>query len=78
MNYSIKTNTHLRNFRGVEYGEIFLDKDNMPYIKTPDFCVDIGAYIYNNSICLATGEGKGFNESDMVLIPTEHELKIYF
>lgn len=77
MNYTIETNRNLQNFGEITYGTLFLDEDNIPYIKTPEITRDCDyGYVYN-SICLATGEGRNFHEDKKVNVPNDYELKIF-
>lgn len=81
MNYIIEKNRNLQDFGKITCGTLFLDEDNIPYIKTFDFSNNYGCdcdyiYIYN-SICLATGGGRNFQEDKKVNVPNDYELKIF-
>lgn len=75
MDYTIEKNRNLQNFGEITYGTLFLDEDNIPYIKIHEVT---RIYEYNyvfNSIRLSTGAEVKFNEYETVKIPN-YELKI--
>lgn len=75
MKYNIKSSKNLREFSRLSIGELFLDEDNAPYIKISDVTNCTYGDIYN-SIRLSTGDGWNFRGGDMVLVPSDYELKI--
>lgn len=75
MRYNVKSSKNLREFSRLSIGELFLDEDNAPHIKICDVTNCTYRDIYN-SIRLSTGDGWNFRGDEMVLVPSDYELKI--
>lgn len=74
MNYNVKVSNFGTCFGFVDFGQLFLDENGTPYIKTN--------MVYDeenngfNAVKLSEGEFKLFDIDDHVWIPTKYDLKI--
>lgn len=77
MNFTIeKTNKNLVEFSNIHCGTLFLDEAcQEPYIRIPSFTTRTGKSY--DSICLSDGTPRYFPINKKVLVPIDHELKIY-
>lgn len=75
MNFTIGKNRNLQDFGQIPCGTLFLNEENVPYIKISEVTDSRCNYIYN-SICLTFGGGEFLPENKKVNIPNDYELKI--
>lgn len=75
MKFDIISKRDYRDFDEVEIGEICLDDDGYPYIKTPDVrsCYNCDLY---NCVRLSDGRPYYFRCDEQVRIPIKYNLQI--
>lgn len=76
MKYTMKLNKNMHEFGQLSIGELFLDEDYAPHIKICDVTNHVYGDILYNSIRLSTGDTWHFPADEMVLVPSDYELKI--
>lgn len=71
----IQTHTS-KDFNELGLGELFLDKLQVPYIKTYHLAFVDDVKIVCNAINIANGNTRYFYETEAVWIPTKYNLEI--